>query len=133
MTKDVNQKKIKARFTLTMPDGFMISIPIYEGESDKEKLNAFIDHWYKVTNEDPKKFDHFDIKDRCPNCGGSMRCKIVKNNALIWCINRNCGYHDIEDYFKTRDRVFEKHGLKIKYVNKTGCAVIFTNKQNKNT
>lgn len=121
-------KKLVARFTLSMPDGFLISVPIYEGESDKEKLNSFIDNWYKVTNEDPKKFDHFDIKDKCPKCGGPMRCKIVGNQAMIWCLDRNCVYQDIEENPKARERVYEKFGLKVKYVHKTGCAVIFSNK-----
>lgn len=106
----------------------MISVPIYERESDKEKLNSFIDNWYKVTNEDLKKFDHFDIKDKCPKCGGPMRCKIVGNQAMIWCLDRNCGYKDIEENPKARERVYEKFGLKVKYVHKTGCAVIFSNK-----
>ena len=126
-----NRKKVITRFTLCMPDGFLISVPIYEGESDKEKLNAHIDNWYKVTNENPGEFGHFDIKDKCPNCGGAMRCKIVHNQAMIWCIDRLCGYQTIEENPNARERVFEKHNLGTTYINKNGASVIFSNKPNK--
>ena len=126
-----NRKKVITRFTLCMPDGFLISVPIYEGESDKEKLNAHIDNWYKVTNENPKEFGHFDIKDKCPKCGGTMRCKIVNNRAMIWCIDRLCGYQTIEENPKARKRVFEKHNLETTYANKSGASVIFSNDPNK--
>ena len=131
MIKNNNQKKITARFTLSMPDGFLITVPIYEGESDKEKLDSFIENWCKVTNQNPEKFGHFDIKDKCPKCSGSMRCKIVHNQAMIWCLNRNCGYQNIEENPKAREIVFEKFGLKAKEGHKTGCSIIFTNKQNR--
>ena len=34
--------KLVARFTLCMPDNMLISVPIYEGESSKDKINSFI-------------------------------------------------------------------------------------------
>ena len=100
-------KKLIARFTLSMPDGLLMSVPIYEGESDKEKINAHIDNWYKVTNENPKDFDHLDIEEKCPKCGGTMRCKVVDKQAMIWCLDRNCGYQTVEDNPKTLKRMFK--------------------------
>lgn len=123
-------KPLVPRFTLCMPNGFLISVPIYEGESAKAKIKSFVDNWYKVTKEDPKKFDHFIIKDRCPKCGGEMHAKIHNNQCLIWCINHpNCDYQACEeDKDKVRQRIYEKHGLKVTHVHKTGCAVFFSNK-----
>ena len=56
-------KPLISRFTLCMPDGLLISVPIYEGESTKEKLDSFVDNWYKVTKADPEMFEHFSIKE----------------------------------------------------------------------
>ena len=62
-----------------------------------------------------------------------MRCKIVQNQAMIWCLDRKCGYQDIEENPKARERVFEKHSIKVKEVHKTGCSVIFTNDPKRGT
>ena len=123
----MSDKKIIERYTLCIPDGFLISVPIYEGESSREKINSFVEHWYKVTNENPSKFDHFNIKDKCPKCGGPMRCKVDGNCAMVWCIDHNCGYSNIEEGQKARDRIFEKHGIKVKWTHKTGASAIFSN------
>ena len=132
--KDINHRsqRLLAKFTLCMPDGFLVSVPIFEGEETKKKLNSYIEHWYEVTNKDPEKFDHFDIKDLCPKCGGSMRCRIVNNCAMIWCIDPKCGFKDIEEGPKVRERVYEKHKLKTTYTSKEGTKVILSNKSNKN-
>lgn len=123
-------KSLVSRFTLCMPDGFLISVPIYEGDSVKAKIKSFVDNWYKVTKEDPKKFDHFIIIDKCPKCGGELHAKIYNNQCLIWCINHpNCDYQACEeDKDKIRERIYKKHGLEVTYVHKTGCAVFFSNK-----
>lgn len=89
--------KLLVSFTLSMPDGFLLTVSLYEGESAREKINSFIDNWYKITSREPIKFDHFDIKDKCPKCGGPMRCKLVDNHAMIWCLYRRCGYHDVKE------------------------------------
>ena len=120
-------KKLECRFTLCMPDGFLLSVSVYEGESAKEKIKSFTEHWYEVANKDPKTYDHFDIKDKCPKCGGPMRCKLDNDYAMIWCMDHNCGYQNIEDGLKARDRVFEKHGISVKWVKKTGASVVYSN------
>ena len=122
-------KKLIARFTLSMPDGFLISVPIYEGESDKEKLNSFIDNWYKVTKEDPEKFDHFVLGDKCPKCGGELHAKILEKGCAIWCVNHpDCDYQTYGDSDKARELIFKKHGIKVTVVHKTGAGVIFSNR-----
>ena len=120
--------KLVARFTLCMPDNMLISVPIYEGESSKDKINSFIDNWYRVTKADPEKFDHFAIKERCPKCGGELRTKILEKGCAIWCINHpDCDYQTYGDSGKARELIFEKHGLKLKIVHKTGARAIFSN------
>lgn len=83
-----------------------------------------------IGTKSPKKFDHFIVKDKCPKCGGELHAKIHNNQCLIWCINHpNCDYQACEeDRDKVRERIYEKHGLKVTYVHKTGCAVFFSNK-----
>lgn len=44
-------KPLVSKFTLCMPNGFLIRVPIYEGESIKDKIKSFVDNWYKVTKE----------------------------------------------------------------------------------
>ena len=128
-----SEKKVVARFTLALPDGSHISLPLFEGESLKEKAHTQLEHWYKVTKEDLKTFGHFHIKDKCPNCGGEMMAKLINNGCAIWCTNYpKCSYHDFETGGKVRARIYEKHSLKTTYVYKTGCGVIFSNKQIKN-
>ena len=131
--KDLHHQRnrpLVSRFTLCMPNGFLISVPIYEGESFKAKIKSFVDNWYKATKEDPKKFDHFIINDKCPKCGGEMHAKIHNNQCFIWCVNHpNCNYQACEeDKDKVRERIYEKHGLKVGFVHKTGCAIFFSNK-----
>lgn len=129
--KDYYQKNklLVSRFTLSMPDGFLLSVPIYEGESIKNKIKSFVDNWYKVTKEDPKKFDHFIIKDKCPNCGGELHAKILEKGCAIWCINHpSCDYQTYDDSDKARELIFEKHGIKVTVVHKKGTGVIFSNR-----
>ena len=123
----MSDKDLIESFTLCMPDGFIISLPIYKGESFDEKISSFMEHWYKVTNENPSKFNHFDIKDKCPKCGGPMRCKLNGNYAMVWCIDHKCRYTNIEEGDKASERMFERHGLKVKTTHKTGASAIFSN------
>ena len=120
--------KLVARYTLVMPDGFFLCVPVNEGESAKEEINKYVIRWYELRNKDPKKYEHFDIHDKCPKCGGPMRCKLVDHDARVWCIDPNCGYRNIEEGPKVRERIYEKHGLKTKWVNKSGSAVILSNR-----
>lgn len=130
--KDLHFRKNKpliSKFNLSMPDGFVISVPIYEGESEKAKIKSYVDYWYKVTKEDPKKFDHFIIKDKCPKCGEELHARIFNKKCLIWCVNHpNCDYQNYEDGPKVRERIYEKIGIKHTYVQKTGACVIFSNR-----
>lgn len=122
-------KPLVSRFTLCMPDGFLISVPIYEGESASNKIKTFVDNWYKVTKEDPEKFDHFIINDKCPKCGGELHAKILEKGCAIWCTNHpNCDYQTYGDSDKARELIFEKHGIKVTVVHKTGAGVIFSNR-----
>ena len=77
--------KLVARFTLSMPDGMLISVPIYEGESVINKLNTQIDHWYKITKEKPELFDHFITDEKCPCCGQKLSAHISNGNRFLWC------------------------------------------------
>ncbi len=133
--KDIHYRKSKAlsaRFTLCMPDGFICSVPVFEGEDAEQKIRDFIDNWYKVTRNDPEKFDHFTIKEKCPKCGGELRAKIHERSCSIWCINHpNCNYQVIGDDDKARNLIYEKHGIKVTYTHKTGACVIFSNKSQK--
>lgn len=98
-----NCKQI-GRFTLCMPDGMLISVPIYEGESVKEKLNGYIDNWYKVTKSNPKQFEHIILKNKCPICGGELRGKQLPNGLAIWCINHpDCNYQAMFDEESSKD------------------------------
>ncbi len=112
-----------------MPNGTSVCIPVYEGESVKEKLNNHLKYWYEYTNKDPKKFGFFDIKDKCPSCGGTLRCSIHHNEAYIWCIDHQCGYRRIEADSKTREIVFETLGFKnVTHTHKKGSSVILSKK-----
>jgi hypothetical protein len=123
-----NNKKLIVRLNLSMPDGFLISVPIYESEPVEAKIKSYVDNWYIVTKRDPEKFEHFVIKDKCPKCGGELRAKIDKKKCFIWCINHpNCDYQICEED-KVRERMYEKYGLKTTCVHKTGGKVIFSNK-----
>ena len=114
------------RIALTFPDLSHMDIYINEGESFTQKTRAATDNWYKITNEDPDRFDHFDIIDKCPNCGGPMRCKIVDKQSAIWCLNPKCGYQRVEDNLKARERVFKKVGIKkAKRSSNKGTILIF--------
>ena len=114
------------RVTLCMPDGMVMSVPVFEGENIENKIKKFVDNWYKVTKEDPKLFDHFLIKQKCPNCGGELWAKILKKGCAIWCINHpHCNYMDYGDSEKARQLMAEKYGIKWKLVKKTGCKIIF--------
>lgn len=35
-------KKLTHRFTLVMPNGTLVSVPVYEGKSVKEKINNHV-------------------------------------------------------------------------------------------
>lgn len=94
------KKQLIDKCSLVMPDGFLIFIPLYEGESIQEKLNSYKENWYKVTNEHFEEFDHFNIRNKCPRCGGPMRCRIVGNQAMIWCLDYKCGYQIVEKVLK---------------------------------
>ena len=130
--KDIYYRKNKAlsvRFTLCMPDGFLFSIPVYEGEDGERKIRDFIDNWYKVTRNDPEKFDHFTIKEKCPKCGGELRAKIHERSCSIWCINHPaCNYQETGDDDKARHLIYEKFGVKVAYTHKTGAITVFTNR-----
>ena len=128
VVKATFEKEKPIKFTVCMPDGFVITVPIYKEESGKGKVNSIVNNWYKLTKDNPKKFNHFDIKDKCPKCGGPMRCKILSNSAAIWCLDHNCGYRNIEESPKVRDRIYEKYGLKTRKVNKTGCFIMLSNR-----
>lgn len=112
-------KELIAKYPFIMPDGFLISIPIYEGESVQGKLNSYIVNWYKVANKHFEKFDHFNIKSKCPRCGGPMRCRIVDNQAMIWCLDYKCGYQIVEKDIKDGKRLIEKVDLKHRQISKT--------------
>ena len=115
-------KPLVSRFTLCMPDGFLI-------RSARNKIKTFVDNWYKVTKEDPEKFDHFIINDKCPKCGGELHAKILEKGCAIWCTNHpNCDYQTYGDSDKARELIFEKHGIKVTVVHKTGAGVIFSNR-----
>ena len=123
------KKEFECAFTLCMPDGMLFRIPVYKDESLDEKIKAFVDNWFKVTKEDPEKFNHFAIKERCPKCGGELHAKILEKGCAIWCINHpDCDYQTYGDREKARELIFEKHGLKTKIVHKTGASVIFSNR-----
>ena len=122
-------RDIVSRLTLVMPDGELLGVVVFEDELVKDKIKQTVNNWYKVTNKEPERFDHFNIKDKCPKCGGHMRCKMLKDQTRVWCMNPDCGYQGIEEGLKSRDRVFEKHGLKVKWVKKTGASVIMSNRQ----
>ena len=122
----MDNRKLIGRFTLSMPDGMLFSVPVYDGESYREVIKFYIDSWYKNTMCNPEKFDHFVIKDRCPKCGGVMHAKLLKGGCAIWCINYpNCDYQAFEEN-KSIKRMCEKHGLKYKQTHKTGCGVVFS-------
>lgn len=123
----------KYRFSLCMPDGMICSISVFEGEDPDKKMKEFIENWYKVTKDKPNVFEHFTIKEKCPRCGGELRAKIHKDCCSIWCVNYpNCDYQDCEyDNGKVRERIYEKHGLKVSYVHKTGSKIVFSNRINK--
>ena len=121
----------KYRFSLCMPDGMICSISVFEGEDPDKKIKEFIDNWYKVTKENPMLFDHFLIKQKCPNCGGELWAKILEKGCAIWCINYpHCNYMDYGDSEKARQLMAEKYGLKWKLVHKEGASVIFFNRNN---
>ena len=121
-------RKIILSISAIMPDGNCLRLVVYEGENPEEMIKNFKENWYKITKEDPKKFDHFIIKDKCPKCGGEMHAKIDKKKCFIWCINHpNCNYQTCEED-KVRERIYEKFGLKHTWVHKTGGTVIFSNK-----
>lgn len=126
----INQEKKKmliTNLTLTMPDGSIEKVDVNKEESFEKKRKCLIDNWYKVTKDDPKKFSHFDIKDKCPKCGGSLRCNLLNKQSFIWCLNSECGFHDIEAKDNVRLRLYEKYGLKVEWVHKTGACIIMTN------
>ena len=121
--------KLVTRFTLCMPDSMIISVPIYEGEPVKEKLDSFVDNWYRVTKADSEKFDHFVIKERCPKCGGELHAKILEKGCAIWCINHpDCDYQTYSDSNDEFEIFCAVHGIKIIKTNKTGAVAIFSNK-----
>ena len=124
----MDTKKLIARFTLSMPDGMLFSVPVYEGESFKEKIKSYVDNWYKNTVAKPEKFDHFIIQDRCPKCGGEMHAKILNNGCAVWCVNHpDCHYQAFEKTASFK-RYCEKHGLTYVETHKNGCGVIFSQK-----
>ena len=113
------------RIALTFPDLSHIDIYINEGESFTQKIRAATDNWYKITSEDPDRFHHFDVIDKCPKCGGLMRCKIVDKQSAIWCLDPKCGYQSVEDNLKARERVFKKVGIKkVKRTHKKGFCIL---------
>lgn len=129
---DFNYRKRRIpsiRFTLCMPDGMIISIPVFENEDIDNKIKKFVDNWYKATKENPDLFDHFKIDDKCPICGGTMMCHILERGSRIWCLNYpQCNYVETEDSPKARERIYKKYGIQPKIVNKQGCRIIIGNK-----
>ena len=101
--------KPKYRITLCMPDGFLLSFPIFEGEDANTKIKEYIDNWYKVTKPNPDLYDHFVIKERCPRCGGELRAKMHQDNVSIWCTNYpDCDYQELRDNAKALELIFEE-------------------------
>ena len=114
------------RVTLCMPDGMVMSVPVFKGEEMENKIKKFIENWFKVTKENPETFDHFIIKQKCPKCGGELRSKILAKGCAIWCTNHpNCNYIEHGNSDKARQLMAEKYGIKWKLVKKTGCKIIF--------
>ena len=120
----------KYRFTLCMPDGMICSVSVFEGEDAEKKMKDFIDNWYKVTKDKPDVFEHFTIKERCPKCGGELRAKIHQDCCSIWCVNYPyCDYQELGNRAKSRNLIFEKHGLpKPTITHKTGTRIVLSNK-----
>ena len=120
----------KYRFTLCMPDGMICSVSVLEGEDPDKKMKDFINNWYKVTKDKPDVFEHFTIKERCPKCGGELRAKIHQDCCSIWCVNYpNCDYQELGNRAKSRNLIFEKHGLpKPTITHKTGTRIVLSNK-----
>ena len=70
-------KKLECRFTLCMPDGFLLSVPVYEGESAKEKIDSCIKSWYERSNNNPKLFGHVILEEKCPKMWTEITCKRI--------------------------------------------------------
>lgn len=128
--KEVNCK-LMGKFTVNFPDGSHIHLPIFEGESFREKIKDLVDQWYLDTKNEPEKYGHFDVNDKCPKCGGSLRCHILGNQAYLWCINDQCRYQFQENNPRARERVYEKFGLKTVWTHKSGCVVVLSNNPNR--
>lgn len=84
--KEVN-RKLTGKFTVNFPDGGHIHLPIFEGESFREKIKDLVDQWYLDIKKEPDQYGHFDVKDKCPKCGGPLRFHFLGNLAYLWCIN----------------------------------------------
>ncbi len=118
-----------------MPDGSYMGIWLPKNERIDDFTKRFFENWYKFTNEDPEKYGHFNIEEKCPKCGGQLRCKILKKGCAVWCIDSKCGYQRVGDGIEARRHIFERHGKKdgvsFEYVQKTGCKIVLNNHHKK--
>ena len=125
-------KKDLAFVTICMPDGSLFRVPIDPTKPWKEQIKVVKDNWYQKSIDDPKAMGHFEpFREVCPKCGSVLRGKFLSEGDIIWCTNQSCDYSVQEDNVKARERIFEKHGIKPTYVNKTGICAIFTSRPKK--
>ena len=94
-------KNLIARLTLCMPDGTLISVPIYEGEKLKNKIHTQIEHWYKVTKQNPELFDHIQTDIPCPCCQTPLMSHVSNKTRFLWCPNYpSCDYSTLEENYE---------------------------------
>lgn len=54
VVKTTFEKEKPIKLTVCMPDGFVITVPIYKEETGEGKANSIVDNWYKLTKDNPK-------------------------------------------------------------------------------
>lgn len=80
----------KNHYSLVMPDGNVVGLWTFKGESDEKQLQDFINNWFVITSKDPIMYGHKEIYKRnrvCPKCGGILHYAKNDNTCYEWCIN----------------------------------------------
>lgn len=93
MEKKNWREDMQCHVLLCMPDGSGLGLWVPKNEKFEDFINRFIEHWYKVTSENPKLHGHIDLEEKCPKCGEVLHAKEYDDETRCWC--PSCHYEEV--------------------------------------